>query len=172
MNYNLEYSIRILGRTPGLLRDLLGGLPPEVVRATEGEGTWSPFDVLGHLIHGEITDWIPRAEIVLGPAPHTWSPFDREGMKAISPGKTLDELLDEFATLRRDNIAKLEAFSLDAEKLDRKAIHPEFGEVTLRQHLATWVAHDLSHLSQIVRVLAKQYRGDVGPWIKYLSILK
>ncbi len=173
MRYDLGNSIMILGRTPGLLRDLIGELPPDMVTANEGEGTWSPFDIVGHLIHGERTDWIPRAEIILGPSPRTeWDPFDRDAMKEISRGKTLRELLDEFAALRAENIVKLKAFSLDEEKLDRKGIHPEFGEVTLRQHLATWVAHDLSHLSQVIRVLAKTYRAEVGPWIKYLSILK
>jgi hypothetical protein len=173
MSYDTGNSIQILRRTPGLLRDLLVGLPPEMVHANEGEGTWSPFDIVGHLIHGEKTDWIPRAEVVLGPSPDKrWEPFDRDAMKEISRGKTLQGLLAEFAGLRRENIAKLEAFALDETKLDRKGVHPEFGEVTLRQHLATWVAHDLSHLSQVVRVLAKQYRGDVGPWVKYLSILK
>jgi len=173
MGYDIGNSIEILRRTPELLRGLLSGLPAELIGATEGEGTWSPFDVVGHLIHGEKTDWIPRAEVILGPSPDKrWTPFDRDAMIEINRGKTPEALLDEFASLRSANIARLTAFGLDEEKLDLKGVHPEFGEVTLRQHLATWVAHDLSHISQVVRILAKQYRGDVGPWIKYLSILK
>ncbi len=144
MTYDVDNAIAILSRTPEILRVLLTGLPPEWTRADEGPDTWSPFDVLGHLIHGEKTDWIPRAGIVLGPsADKRFPPFVRDAM-----------------------------FALDDEALSKTGIHPEFGEVTLRQHLATWVAHDLSHLAQVVRVLAKQYRGDVGPWIKYLSILR
>jgi len=173
MGYDIANSISILRRTPGLLRDLLTGLPDEMVYANEGEGTWSPFDIVGHLIHGERTDWIPRAEVVLGPsADKRWEPFDPEGMKESSRGKTLGALLEEFADLRGKSVSRLESFSLDEKKLDMTAVHPEFGEVTLRQHLATWVAHDLAHISQVVRVLAKQYRGDVGPWVRYLSILK
>jgi len=172
MDYNVDNAIDILSRTPAILRDLLGGLPPEWASANEGPGTWSPYDVIGHLIHGEKTDWIPRAEIVLGASPDKrFPPFVRDAMLEFSRGKSPDELLREFSALRVENLRKLKAFQLTDETLAKKGIHPEFGEVTLRQHLATWVAHDLSHISQVVRVLAKQYRGEVGPWIKYLSIL-
>ncbi len=173
MTYDVDNAIAILSRTPAVLRDLLTGLPPEWTRADEGPGTWSPFDVLGHLIHGENTDWIPRAEIVLGPsADKRFAPFVRDAMLESSAGKTIDGLLAEFASLREENLRILKSFALDETSLSKTGIHPEFGEVTLRQHLATWVAHDLSHLSQVVRVLAKQYRGEVGPWIKYLTILR
>jgi hypothetical protein len=172
MNYTVDNSIEILSRTPGILSVLLGGLPPEWAEADEGPGTWRPFDIVGHLIHGEQTDWIPRAEIILGPAADKrFEPFERDAMLRFSEGKSLERLLAEFATLRTENVRKLRAFGLDDRKLAMTGIHPEFGEVTLRQHLATWVAHDLAHLSQLARILAKQYRGEVGPWIKYLSIL-
>lgn len=173
MDYNVDNAIAILSRTPPALRELLGGLPPEWAAANEGPDTWSPFDVLGHLIHGERTDWIPRAEIILGASgDKRFEPFVRDAMLEFSAGKTLDGLLAEFAALRKESVRKLEAFGLDDRKLAMTAIHPEFGEVTLRQHLATWVAHDLSHIAQVARVLAKQYRGEVGPWTKYLSILR
>ena len=172
MNYNVSNAIDILSRTPVILNDLLKGLPPEWASATEGPDTWSPYDVVGHLIHGEKTDWIPRAEIILGPSgDKRFQPFVRDAMLEFSKGKTLEQLLVDFAALRQEGIRKLKAFDLTEEKLTMTGLHPEFGEVTLRQHLATWVAHDLSHISQIVRILARQYRGEVGPWIKYLSIL-
>jgi hypothetical protein len=173
MEYNVAHAVDILSRTPAVLRDLLGGLPPVWVRANEGPGTWSPFDVVGHLIHGERTDWIPRAEIILGASgDKRFAPFVRDAMMGRDAGKSLDGLLGEFAVLRAESIRRLEAFGLDESKLSMTGIHPEFGEVTLRQHLATWVAHDLSHISQVVRVLAGQYKGEVGPWVKYLSILR
>lgn len=172
MDYNVNNAVDILSRTPVILNGLLGGLPPEWATATEGPDTWSAYDVVGHLIHGEKTDWIPRAGIILGSSgDKRFHPFVRDAMLEFSRGKTLAGLLAEFADLRGENIRKLRAFDLTDTKLAMTGIHPEFGEVTLRQHLATWVAHDLSHISQVVRVLARQYRGEVGPWIKYLSIL-
>lgn len=173
MTYTVENAADMLARTPRLLRQLLGGLPREWIRATEGPGTWSPVDVLGHLIHGEKTDWIPRARIILGPGPDKrFPPFDREAMLRAGRERTVEELLDEFAALREGNLRILGGFGLDEGKLSLTGIHPEFGTVTLRQHLATWVAHDLSHIAQIVRVLALQYREEVGPWVKYLGILQ
>ena len=173
MGYNVDKAAEILLRTPGVLRSLLGGLPPEWAAANEGPGTWSPFDVVGHLVHGERTDWLVRTRIILGPSPDKrFEPFVRDAMLEVSRGKTLAELLDEFAVLRKENVAELRSLGLDERKLGMTGIHPEFGEVTLRQHLASWVAHDLSHIVQIARVLAKQYRTEVGPWIRYLSLLQ
>jgi DinB superfamily len=173
MRFDLSDGVAVLERTPRVLRDLLGGLPQGWVGATEGPDTWSPFDVVGHLIHGERTDWIPRAEHILtkGEA-EPFPPFDREAMFEASRGKTLHELLDTFATFRGRNLIRLRGFALTEADLDRRGRHPEFGPVTLRQHLATWVAHDLTHLAQIARVMAKRYEPDVGPWKAYLSILK
>jgi hypothetical protein len=173
MNYTVDNAIAILSRTPRALRELLGGLPADWVEANEGPGTWGPFDIVGHLLHGEHTDWIARAEIILGPSPDKrFEPFVCDGMVEFTGGKTLDGLLAEFGSVREANVRKLKAFGLDDRKLAMTGIHPEFGEVTLRQHLATWVAHDLAHVAQAARVLAKQYKGEVGPWTQYLSILK
>jgi len=173
MQFRLEDAIPVLRRTPSVLRELLQGLPPSWIDATEGPSTWSPFDVVGHLIHGERTDWMPRVEHILrhGDAV-TFTPFDRHAMFEISKGRTLDELLDEFAGLRRENLVTLDALRLTEADLDRRGRHPEFGVVTMRQHLATWVAHDLGHISQVVRVMARQYTDAVGPWTAYLSILR
>jgi uncharacterized damage-inducible protein DinB len=171
--YRVDEAATILERTPRILHEWLSGLPDEWVRATEGPDTWSAYDVVGHLIHGERTDWIPRTELILAkgePAPFT--PFDREAMFVASEGKSLGELLDTFTTLRAANVARLRALALTEADLDRRGIHPEFGPVTLRQHLATWVAHDLSHIAQIARVMAKRYGTDVGPWTRYLSIFR
>lgn len=173
MNYSIDDAIDILSRTPGTLRALLAGLPPRWAAAEEGPGTWTPLEVVGHLVHGELTDWIPRAEIFLSPsAERRLPPFVPEAMRELNAGKSLEVLLGEFEALRRENLRKLAALGIGEEGLTTTAVHPEFGEVTLRQHLATWVAHDLSHVAQAARILAKQYRGEVGPWTKYLSILK
>jgi DinB superfamily len=173
MQFRFEDAIPVLRRTPAVLRELLQGVPPSWIDATEGPSTWSPFDVVGHLIHGERTDWVPRVEHILrhGDAV-TFTPFDRNAMFEISGGRTLDELLDEFAGLRRENLVTLNALRLTEADLDRRGRHPEFGVVTMRQHLATWVAHDLGHISQVVRVMARQYTDAVGPWTAYLSILR
>lgn len=155
-----------------MLAALLSDLPQEWVGATEGPGTWSPFDVVGHLIHAERTNWMPRVEHLLRHGDAVpFPPFDREAMFAASKGRTLDELLETFATLRHESLDRLSALHLTDADLDRRGRHPEFGVVTLRQQLATWVAHDLGHVSQIVRVMARQHRDAVGPWRAYLSIL-
>ena len=173
MTYKVDEAAAILERTPRVLREWLAGLPDAWVRANEGPGTWSAYDVVGHLIHGERTDWIPRAETILSKGEsEPFAPFDREAMFAASAGKPLGDLLDDFAALRAANLARLRAFALTEADLDRRGTHPEFGPVTLRQHLATWVAHDLGHIAQIARAMAKRYGGDVGPWTNYLSILK
>jgi len=173
MDFSLEHAVPVLRRTPGVLRELLQGLPDPWVVAAEGPGTWTPYDVVGHLIHGERTDWIPRVEhILLHRDAIPFPAFDREAMFAASQGRTLDELLDTFGRLRRESLDRLAALGLTDADLVRQGRHPEFGLVTLGQHLATWVAHDLSHLGQVARVMAAQYATAVGPWRAYLSILR
>lgn len=171
--FSLDEALPILERTPAVLRALLADLPDPWILATEGEGTWSAFDVVGHLIHGERTDWIPRAEMILsrGEAA-TFAPFDRFAQFQASLGLTLAELLDTFARLRSTNVARLRELAPTAADLGRSGRHPEFGPVTLGQHLATWVAHDLNHISQIVRVMARRYSSAVGPWRTYLPLLE
>jgi hypothetical protein len=172
MLLDLAEAIPILERTPTVLRDLLSGLAEGWVHATEGPDTWSPFDVVGHLVHGERTDWIPRTEIILNDGEsRAFPPFDRFAQFEASRGKSLDELLGTFAELRAGNVARLRALHPTAADLQRRGRHPEFGPVTLEQHLATWVAHDLSHIGQIVRVMGKAYTAAVGPWQAYLPML-
>ena len=173
MTYSVDEAVALLERTPSVLRAWLTDLPEPWVRATEGPGTWNAFDVVGHLIHGERTDWMPRMEHILTKGEsEPFPPFDREAMFAASKGKSLGELLDTFATLRAENLSRVRTRRLTEADLDRRGRHPEFGAVTLRQHLATWVAHDLTHIAQIARVMAKRYGADVGPWKAYLSILR
>ena len=168
----IEEAIAILARTPSTLDALLRGLPVSWTLAHEGGETWSPFDVMGHLIHGEQVDWIPRAKIILthGDA-RTFDRFDRLAQFTASAGRALPDLLDDFARLREANLRELGALSLTNADLDRLGRHPELGVVTLRQLLATWVTHDLDHIMQISRVLARQYSGEVGPWAAYLRII-
>lgn len=166
-------ALPVLRRTPVVLRAWLADLPPPWTAATEGPGTWSPYDVVGHLIHGERTDWIPRVEHILRHGDAVPFPvFDREAMFSASRGKTLAELLDTFEELRRESLARLDALHLTESDLSRRGLHPELGPVTLGQHLATWVVHDMSHLGQVVRTMARQYAQAVGPWKAYLSILR
>ena len=168
----IEEAIAILSRTPSTLDTLLRGLPDGWVAAHEGGDTWSPFDVIGHLIHGERTDWMPRARIILERGEtQPFEKFDRLAQFAESEGRTLASLLDEFAALRRDNLRVLESLHLTDVELNRRGRHPALGVVTLRQLLATWVAHDLDHVMQISRVLARQYTDEVGPWRAYLRII-
>jgi hypothetical protein len=170
--FNLDDAVAILERTPGSLSALLLGLPETWVKATEGDGTWSPYDVIGHLIHGERADWIPRARHSLAGETRPFEPFDRTAQFTDSQGKSLGELLASFADLRRENIALLLGMNLTDEDLDRRGLHPELGEVTLGQLLATWVVHDLDHVAQIARTMAKVYGEATGPWSVYLSILR
>ncbi|MGQ0703718.1 MAG: DinB family protein [Gemmatimonadales bacterium] len=173
MEFHLDTARAVLARTPPVLSALLRDLAPEWTAPNEGPGTWSPFDVVGHLIHGERTDWIPRVEHLLAKGEREpFPPFDRFAQFEASRGKTLGSLLDTFADLRAQNLVRLEAFQLTLADLERTGRHPEFGRVTLRQHLATWVAHDLDHIMQIVRVMAKQYDDAVGPWRAYLRIIE
>jgi hypothetical protein len=169
---NLDDVVAILARTPASLTALLEGLPDTWVTATEGDDTWSPYDVIGHLIHGERTDWIPRARHILAGETRPFDPFDRTAQFSESQGKSLAELLARFAGLRKDNVAALVGMNLTGEDLSRTGLHPELGEVTLEQLLATWVVHDLDHVGQIARTMAKVYADAVGPWSAYLSILQ
>jgi DinB superfamily len=172
MEFRLDRAVEILERTPVALRGLLGGLPDAWTTPNEGPDTFSAFDNVGHLIHGERTDWIPRARIILAQGPNRrFEPYDRFAQKRESQGKTLADLLDEFTHLRAGNLATLRGWHLSDEQLDLRGEHPELGVVTLRQLLATWAAHDLGHVAQIARVLAKQYREAVGPWRAYLPVL-
>jgi DinB superfamily len=170
--FEIDEAMAILARTPATLDALLRSLPDGWIAAHEGGDTWSPFDVIGHLIHGELTDWIPRARLIMehGEA-RAFDKFDRFAQFDNSTGKTLADLLDEFATLRRENLRSLAALRLTDADLDRRGRHPALGIVTLRQLLATWVAHDLDHVVQISRVLARQYSDEVGPWQAYLRII-
>lgn len=173
MKFQLSQAIEILSQTPATVKSLLGNLSDEWIFANDGENTWSPFDIIGHYIHAEETDWIPRAEIILAQGENrTFGAFDRFAQFEKSKGKTLAELLETFADVRQKNIELLKSWNLTDEQLKLKGIHPEFGEVTLQQLLATWTVHDLTHIRQIVTVMAKQYTENVGDWKAYLSILK
>ncbi len=172
MEFSLDLSIDVLRRSPATLEALLKGVDEAWARGTEGPDTFSPFDVVGHLIDGEETDWIPRARIILAQGPdRRFTPYDRFRHRTRDAGRTLESLLAEFAKLRAANLDLLRSWQLTGEKLDLQGEHPALGPVTLRQLLATWVAHDLEHLAQIARVMAKQYRSEVGPWVAYLPVL-
>ena len=172
MEFELTHAVDILRRTPATLNSLLRDLPEPWPVQNEGPETWSPYDVIGHLIHGEEADWIPRAKIILEYGEtRAFEPFDRVAMFEASKGKSLGELLDTFAQLRAENLRELQALNLTSDLLDKRGRHPELGVVTLRQLLSTWVIHDLGHIRQIARVMSKQYRDAVGPWKAYLSIL-
>ena len=172
MEFSLYQAIPILRSTPRVLRSWLADLPEPWITSNEGEGTWSPYDVVGHLIYGERTDWIPRVELILqyGQS-RAFTPFDRFAQFTESRGRSLDELLDTFAELRELNLGRLARAELNSQDLLREGVHPELGPVTLGELLATWMVHDLNHLAQIARVISRQYRSAVGPWIEYLPIL-
>jgi hypothetical protein len=173
MEFDLSASMAVLERTPAVLRALLVGLPERWTTINEGGETWSPYDVVGHLVHGERTDWIPRARIILAQgADRRFTPFDRFAHLNEGTERTLNQRLDEFVHLRAEGLATLRGWHLTAEQLALTGVHPEFGEVTLGQLLATWTAHDLGHLVQVSRTMARQYRDAVGPWRAYLSVLK
>ena len=168
----VDECLSILTRTPATLDTLLRDLPEPWIAATEGPNTWSPYVVVGHLIHGERADWIPRLRIILDHGTsRPFDPFDREAQFRESAGKSLSTLLDEFTELRHENIAHLRRLRLTHELLEQQGTHPAFGPVTVRQLLATWTAHDLGHILQITRVMAKRYKDDVGPWKQYLSVM-
>jgi hypothetical protein len=172
MNYTVVKAIPILERTPALLQLWLQGLDEEWIINNEGGETWSPYDVVGHLIHGERTDWMVRIKKTLSDHDKQYVPFDRFAQFRESKGKTLDQLLDEFAVARKQNLAEFRSLNISEKDLAKTAIHPAFGTVTLKQLLSTWVTHDLSHIAQIARVMAKQYKDEVGPWAEYLAIMK
>ena len=172
MDFDLHAGTAVLERTPRTLRSMLAGLPSSWTDATEGPDTWSPYVILGHLIHGERTDWIPRARIILEQgADRRFEPYDRFAQFHESRGKSLDDLLDELSRLRAENLVILADWRVTDEHLALEGEHPAFGPVTLRQLLATWVAHDLGHIAQTARVMAKQYRDAVGPWRAYLPVM-
>jgi len=169
----IEESVAVLTRTPAAFDALLRGMPEAWTTATEGPGTWSPYDVIGHLVHCEKADWMPRLSIILEHGPNrTFDPLDREAQFQESDGSLLDTLLDEFSALRRDSLARLLGLNLQPVQLELTGTHPALGTVTLRQLLAAWVAHDMTHIAQVVRVMAKRYKQEVGPWTAYLSVLK
>jgi hypothetical protein len=172
MEFNLDETMAALSRTPAALKALLDGLPRNWIENNEGPGAWSPFDVIGHLVHGERTDWIPRAKIILeyGEA-RPFDSFDRFAQFEESKGKTIGELLDEFVVLRERNLVALRELNITANDLEKTGQHPAFGKVRLGELLATWVTHDLDHIAQIARTMAKQYAVAVGPWQAYLTIL-
>ena len=172
MPQTLENTISLLTRTPAVLDALLRELPEGLTHRNEGENTWTAFDVVAHLIHAERTDWIPRTKIILqfGDT-QPFAPFDRLGHLQESRGKSLGQLLDEFARVRAESLAELRKFNLQPKDLDRRGRHPALGAVTLSELLATWAVHDLTHLHQISRIMAHQYREAVGPWHQYMRIL-
>ena len=173
MDFELSQAIEILQRTPATLNSLLRDLPEPWLVQNEGPQTWSPYDVIGHLIHGEETDWMARARIILEHGEtRAFESFDRVAMFEESKGKSIVELLDIFAQLRAENVRELQSMNLTSDLLNKRGRHPELGVVTLRQLLSTWVVHDLGHIRQIVCVMSKQYREAVGPWKAYLSILE
>jgi hypothetical protein len=173
MEHNLQHTVSLLTRTPASLNALLRDLPETWTFRNEGENTWSAFDVIAHLIHAERTDWMPRARTVLQfGETQTFEPFDRGGNARESKGKSMGQVLDEFARLRSENLTELAALNLGQEDLHRRGRHPAFGVVTLSELLATWAAHDLTHLHQISRIMAHQYRTAVGPWSAYLGVLQ
>ena len=173
MEFQIEQAIVVLKRTPATLNILLRDLPEPWLIQNEGPATWSPYDVIGHLIHAEESDWIPRAKMILEHGEtRAFEPFNRVAMFEHSKGKSLGELLDTFSQLRAESLRKLQALNLTDDLLDKRGRHPEFGVVTLRQLLSTWVVHDLGHLRQVARVMSKQYRDAVGPWRAYLPVLE
>lgn len=169
--FDLDDALAVLERTPATLDAMLRGLPDTWLHATEGPSTWSPFDVVGHLIHGERTDWMVRARHILAGDARPFAPFDREAQFAMDPAEPVSVRLDTFAMLRADNLSALRAMQLTTEQLRLTGQHPAFGTVTLGQLLATWTVHDLTHLAQVARTMARVYGQAVGPWRAYLSIL-
>ena len=173
MKFQIEQAVEILSRTPETVKSLLENLSEDWIKSEDSSENWNPFDVVGHLIHGEETDWIPRAEIILAQGESlTFESFDRFAQFENSKGKTLSELLEIFEQKREESLETLKSWNLTTEQLKLKGIHPELGEVTLEQLLSTWVVHDLTHIRQIATILAQKYTTNVGVWREYLSILK
>lgn len=172
MEFSLHKSIEILERTPNVLALMLHGLSPDWTLTNEGQDTWSVYDILGHLIEGEKTDWIPRVDIILSDGQKVFKPFNRFSQFEESKGKSLWQLLEEFKVLRMKNLEYLRSKELTSHHFEQEGIHPHFGPVNLSQLLSTWTVHDLNHIAQISRVMAKQYLAEVGPWVKYLKVLQ
>ena len=172
MQYRIDHALAILSQTPVILRNMLQSLDTQWVMNNYGENTFSPFDVVGHLVHGEQEDWLGRTRIILvhGEA-RPFDPFDRYAQYEDSKGKTINNLLDEFESLRLANLTELKSLNLSKEQLAKRGTHPELGEVTLRQLLATWVTHDLHHIAQICKSMAYQYKDEIGPWREYIGII-
>ncbi|OIQ30445.1 MAG: hypothetical protein BM564_03505 [Bacteroidetes bacterium MedPE-SWsnd-G2] len=172
MNYKIEDALAILKRTPKVLKQLLSGLPNQWLHSNEGEKTWSPYDVTGHLVHGEKTDWLTRINIILSDSEEkTFQTFDRFAQFNEDQNKPIENLLAQFSELRTENLEQLLHLNITPDQLQLQGIHPQLGPVTLEQLLSTWVAHDLGHIAQITRVMAKQYENEVGPWKAYLGVL-
>jgi beta-phosphoglucomutase-like phosphatase (HAD superfamily) len=171
MHFEIDQALSVLERTPQVMETMLYGLADEWIYSNEGGDTWTPIDIVAHLIHGEKTDWIPRTQVILGEGSKEFVPFDMEGHHAVKKGKTMSQLLDEFKVLRKENLALLKSMEITNESLDRTGIHPILGTVTLRHLLAAWVVHDLTHIHQLSRVMAKQYEEAVGPWIQFMGVL-
>ena len=172
MDFSLQDATLVLRATPSVLRSWLADLPDTWTSRNEGPNSWSPYDIVGHLIHGERTDWIPRLQLLLSYGEsRPFTPFDRYAQFRESQGKSLHQLLDTFSELRTSNLSRLASLQLSPGDLQRRGRHPELGPVTAEQLLATWVVHDLNHIGQIARVMSRQYSGAVGPWIEYLPIL-
>lgn len=173
MEFSFDRSYEILDRTPAIMRSILSGLSDDWTMNNEGPDTFSPYDVIGHLIHGELTDWSSRAKMILEDGTSKkFVPYDRFAMYEESKGKSLSQLLDEFESLRKQNMAWLRSMNVTETDLEKKGVHPTFGDVTLRQLLATWVVHDLTHISQVTRVMAKQYKAAIGPWTQFFRVLE
>ena len=173
MKFNIDKAMPILERTPAIVALLLKDLDNDWINNNEGQDTWSPFDVVGHYIHGEKTDWRPRVNKILEKGTSSaFDPYDRFAQYQESKGKSLSQLLDEFENLRAANMKWFKSLGLTTVKLDAEGMHPVLGKVTLRQLLATWVIHDLTHIAQVTRVMAKQYKEEMGPWIKFFRIME
>jgi hypothetical protein len=172
MNFDLNKSIEILERTPEVYLALFNNSKYNLDKINEGADTWSGYNIIGHIIHGEKTDWIPRAEMILGDSKNkTFDPYDRFAQEKLYSSQTTEELLTEFKTLRNQNIEKLISWNLSEPDLDKKGIHPDLGIVTLRQLISTWTIHDIAHLNQVSRAIVKHFSEDVGPWKKYNKLL-
>ncbi|HTA28247.1 MAG TPA: DinB family protein [Bacteroidia bacterium] len=171
MKFDLYKSIEILERTPVVIEQMLTGISEDWIANNEGGESWSPYDIVGHLVHGEKTDWMARMEIILLNDNKKFTPFDRFAQFKDSKGKSLIMLIEEFKALRKMNMVKLRLKKMESFDLQKTGIHPAFGKVTLQQLLSTWVVHDLGHIAQIARVMAKQYKTEVGPWVEYLPVL-
>jgi hypothetical protein len=173
MEYDLNHTTALLSRTPAVLNALLRDLPDTWIFRNEGAESWTPFDIVGHLVHGERADWIPRARRILEfGETRAFEPFDRLAQVRESKGKSLGQLLDEFASLRSANLAQLRAWNLRPEDFEKRGLHPSLGTVTLSELLTTWTGHDLTHLHQLSRVMAHQCRDGVGPWNQYLGVMQ